>query len=108
MKLHHTVHHIPEEEIAKSIQLNGIVPQVADVYKDLVPEEVRYLPIIWLAQGIWQGWSYPIFEIDTRDLDENYLYPIAFTHEKDKELDWWIYQGYISPNVINRIERRVK
>lgn len=66
MKLHHTVNHTPVEEIAKSIELNGLIPQVADVYRDLVPEGIRYLPVVWLAEGIWQSYDLPIFEVDSR------------------------------------------
>ncbi len=58
MKLHHTVFHTPNEQIGKTIEVNGLIPQVADVYKDLIPEKIRHLPVVWLAEGIWQGWEF--------------------------------------------------
>ncbi len=105
MKLHHTVIGTLSREHARSIEVNGIIPHVADAYKDLVPEEIRYLPVIWLAEGIWQGWEFPIFEVDTEDLDENYLYPTVHFFENDKQLGWWIYQGFIMPNKIRRLHK---
>ncbi len=104
MKLHHTVNHTPIEERAKSIGVNGLIPQVADVYKDLVPEEIRDLPIVWLAEGIWQGWDLPVFEVDSEDLNKDKLYPNAVVYEKDKELHWWIYQGCIPRSIISRVQ----
>ncbi len=97
MKLHHTVNHIPTDKIATSIELNGLVPLVADAYKDLVPEEIRHLPVIWLAEGIWQGFDFPVFEIDSKDLDKNKLHPCY------GNLGWWVYQGEIAANLLSRI-----
>ena len=99
MKLHHTVNHKPEAPIAKAIELNGLIPQVAGAYKDLVPEEIRHLPIVWLAEGIWQGHELPVFEVDSKDLDGDRLYPTI----GEPELHWWVYQGNIPPEVIIRI-----
>ena len=99
MKLHHTVNHLPIEEIARSIEANGLIPQVADEYKDLVPEQIRHLPIVWLAEGIWQGFDYPVFEVDSKDLDETKLYPTS----EVKRLTWWVYQGEIPANLLSRI-----
>ena len=103
MKLHHTVNHAPEAEIVKSIELNELIPQVADEYKDLVPEEIRRLPIVWLAEGIWQGLDLPVFEVDSKDLDKSKLYPCAVTYKVDKSLKWWVYQGEIPPQIVKRI-----
>ena len=103
MKLHHTVNHIPVDEIAKSIEANGLIPQVADVYTDLVPEGIRHLPIIWLAEGVWQSYELPVFEVDTEDLDSTKLYPVVFTHGADNYLHWWIYQGKIAAKRLTRI-----
>ena len=91
MKLYHTVNHTPNDKRAKSIELNGLVPQVADVYKDLVPEEIRDLPVVWLAEGIWQyGNQLPVFKVDVADLNKNKL-----RHVTDNKLNWWVYQGKI-------------
>ena len=103
MKLHHTVNHIPKEKIAKSIEIKGLVPQVAGAYKDLVPAEIRHLPVVWLAEGIWQGLDLPVFEVDTEDLDADKLYPTAIVYEVDKTLNWWVYQGHIPRNKITRV-----
>jgi len=103
MKLHHTVNHIPEDEIARSIEVGGLIPQVADAYKDLVPEGIRTLPIVWLAEGIWQGYDLPIFEVDSEELDKSKLYPIVIMYEVDKDLNWWVYQGYIPTSIIYRL-----
>ncbi len=105
MKLHHTVNHIPNEVIAESIELNGLIPQVAGAYKDLVPEKIRHLPVVWLAEGIWQGWEFPIFEVDTNDLDRSKLYPTAVVYECDKCLNWWVYQGKIPTNLLTKLHK---
>ena len=104
MKLHHTVNHAPNEKIAISIEASGIIPQIADSYKDLVPEEIRHLPVVWLAEGIWQGWEFPVFEVDSKDLDRGRLYSTAIVYEVDKHLNWWVYQGHIPRNIISRVQ----
>ena len=95
MKLHHTVEHTPIWERSESIKLNGLLPQVADVYKELVPESVRHLPVVWLAEGIWQSRELPVFEVDTQNLDASKLY-----HVTDDKLCWWVYQGNIPSRIL--------
>lgn len=94
MKLHHTVFTEPNEWMVESIRQVGLVPQVADAYKDLVSEEIRHLPVVWLAEGIWQGLDYPVFEVDSGNLDKNKLHPCG------GNLGWWVYQGHIPPQAI--------
>ena len=105
MKLHHTVNHTPVDGITKSIEINGLVPQVADVYKDLVPKEIRHLPVVWLAEGIWQSRELPVFEVDSKNLNEERLHPTTIVYEVDNELHWWVYQGSIPANLLSRGER---
>lgn len=103
MKLHHTVIGTLSKEHAESIEEAGLIPHVADAYKDLVPEEIRSLPVVWLAEGIWQGWQYPVFEVDTKDLVGDKLYPCAVFFDVDKHLGWWVYQGEIPRKAITRL-----
>ena len=101
MKLHHTVNRILDgqaEGIAKLIEVEGIIPQVPDEYKDLVPETIRNLPVVWLAEGIWQGWEFPVFEVDSKDLNKDKLYPVLETPA------WWVYQGHIPASVLSRMQ----
>ena len=97
MKLHHTVNHIPSEWRVASIISNGLIPQVADEYKDLVPEEIRHLPVVWFAEGIWQGWDLPVFEVDSKDLNSNKLYKVLTNP------NWWVYQGEIPLEYIEQL-----
>ncbi len=108
MKLHHTVNHIPQGEIARSIEANGLKPQIASVYADLVPKEIRHLPVVWLAEGVWQSYELPVFEVDSKNLDKDKLYPTAIMYEVDKTLHWWVYQGAIPPKAIKRLEPLIK
>ncbi|KKN64741.1 hypothetical protein LCGC14_0488730 [marine sediment metagenome] len=103
MKLHHTVNHTPIEERTDSIEFTGLMPQVADAYKDLVPEGIRHLPVVWLSEGIWQSQELPVFEVDSGDLDSDKLYPNAIVYEVDKDLHWWVYQGHIPRSRIIRL-----
>ena len=103
MKLHHTVNHVPTEEIAISIEQNGLIPQVADEYKDLVPEQIRHLPIVWFAEGVWQSYDLPVFQVESQNLDMTKLYPVVIVYEADKQLHWWVYQGTILPKFLSRI-----
>ena len=84
----------------------GLIPHIADAYKDLVPEEIRCLPVVWFAEGIWQGWEFPVFEVDSDDLDRGKLYPCAVVFDADKHLGWWVYQGNIPTNLLSRIKFR--
>lgn len=106
MKLHHTVNHTPADDIARSIELNGLIPQVADAYKDLVPEEIRHLPVVWLAEGPWQSYELPVFEVDSKNLDMDRLHPCRVVFEIDKNLGWWVYQGHITSGIITRLGKR--
>ena len=103
MKLHHTVDHTPLKEITESIEKNGLIPQVANAYSDLVPQEIKHLPVIWLSEGIWQGGELPTYEVDSEKLDKNRLYPNDIVYESDRRLNWWIYQGRISTDILLRI-----
>ena len=103
MKLHHTVNHTPNEQIAKSIEVNGLVPRLAEVYGDLVPLEIRHLPVVWLAEGIWQSWEFPVFEVNSEDLDQSKLHHAAIVYESDKDLAWWVYQGHIEKSLLVRL-----
>ena len=91
------------EKIAESIEMNGLVPQVADAYKDLVPEAIRHLPVVWLAEGIWQSYELPVFEVNSENLDNDKLYPTAIVYKVDKNLHWWVYQGEIPREVLKAI-----
>ena len=103
MKLHHTVNHIPIEERADSIEFTGLIPQVADEYKDLVPEGIRHLPVVWLSETAKSLGELPVFEIDAEDLDQSRLYHTEIFFEADKDLCWWVYQGKIPAELISRL-----
>ncbi len=103
MKLHHTVDGTLAKEHAKSIEVSGLIPHVADAYKDLVPEEIRHLPVIWFAEGVWQSYELPVFEIDTEDLDKEKLHPCTVFFDADKHLGWWVYQGEVPIQVLKRL-----
>ena len=103
MKLHHTVNHTPNEVIAKSIEIKGLIPRVAVAYSDLVPSGIRHLPVVWLAEGVWQGWDFPVFEVDSEKLDKDKLYHTAVVFEVDKDLAWWVYQGHIQTGLLFRL-----
>ncbi len=102
MKLHHTVVGTLAKEHGNSIERVGIIPYIAEAYKDLVPKEIRHLPVIWFAEGIWQGWEFPVFEVESDDLEGDKLYPCAFVD--GKSLNWWVYQGHIPRSIIARVQ----
>ena len=104
MKLHHTVIGTLCKEHTKSIEAKGLVPHVADAYKDLIPEKIRHLPVVWFAEGIWQGYEFPCFEVDTKDLDGNKLYPTDILFDTDRYLGWWVYQGIVPVKDLIRIQ----
>ena len=107
MKLHHTVNHIHVKEIAQSVEIGGLIPQVADTYRDLVPEEIRHLPVVWLSEGIWQSKELPCFEVDAENLDSDKLFRNNVVYEVDKTLNWWVYQGLIPSENLTRIHRLI-
>ncbi len=102
MKLHHTVIGTLCKEHAESIEKEGLIPFVADAYKDLVPEEIRHLPVVWLAEGIWQGYEFPCFEVDTKDLDKDKLFTTSVLEVDNHRLGWWLYQGEIPAKLLTR------
>lgn len=103
MKLYHKVIGTLADEHAKSIEIHGLIPYVATAYKDLVPENIIHLPVIWLSERIKNLDGLPIFEVDTKDLDQSNLYHTEIIFEADKDLPWWVYQGAIQSQYIRRI-----
>ena len=89
--LFHKVVHKPEQEIADLIKVEGLIPQVASEYKDLVPDEIKGKPVIWLASKLRSYTDAPVFLIRTDTLDSERLYPVV-----DGSLTWWVYAGLIS------------
>lgn len=103
MKLLHTVIGTLSSEHAESIEINGLIPRVADAYKDLVPEKIRHLPVVWFSETARSLGEFPVFEVDTKDLDESKLYHTTTENDTTKELKWWVYQGEIPPQVIKLV-----
>ncbi len=101
MKLHHTVQGTLSRKHADSIEFTGLIPQMANEYKDLVPEKIRHLPVVWLTEGIWQSKELPVFEVDSGDLDEERLF--LLTDLAVIDVRWWVYQGSIPRNVLIRL-----
>ncbi|KKN72648.1 hypothetical protein LCGC14_0408900 [marine sediment metagenome] len=88
--LFHKVIHQPEQDIVASIKANGILPQLASAYKDLVPETISAKPVIWLASKLHSYTDAPVFLIETSALDMSKLHPM-----ENNSLDWWVYEGSI-------------
>ncbi len=100
MKLYHKVIAMPSAWRVQSILQNGLIPQVASAYKDLVPESIRNEPVIWLSERCKAFEGEPCFAVDTEDLDQNRLYHTAIVFEVDRDLPWWVYQEHIPPQVV--------
>lgn len=93
--LFHKIIHESKQEISASIKVNGIIPQVASEYKELLPESIRGEPVVWLASKLHSYTDAPIFLIETDGLNPEKLY-----HVVDNDLDWWVYEGEISTELL--------
>ncbi len=102
MRLYHKVIRENPEEIATKIMIEGLRPQVASSYKDLVPLGIRDKPVVWLTENLKLFEDEPCFVVDAEKLDKNKLYRTEVVFEADKKLKWWIYQGFIVPDLIFR------
>ncbi|KKK68667.1 hypothetical protein LCGC14_2941740, partial [marine sediment metagenome] len=88
--LFHKIIHEPKQSLMDSIFKNRLAPQVASEYKDLVPEEIRDKPVVWLASKLHSYTDAPVLLIETDRLDATKLY-----HVEDNTLDWWVYEDSI-------------
>ncbi len=88
--LFHKVIHEPQKDIVASIKACGLIPQVASEYKDLVPEEVRFRPVIWLASRLHSYTDAPVFLVQADKLKIGKLH-----HVVADDLDWWVYEDAI-------------
>lgn len=88
------------EECWYDIRQNGLKPIVATAYSNLVPIEIRHLPIVWIGEleEVSSSWGC-LLEIKASYLLKENLYPLNLS-----DVDWWVYQGEISPEAITRIE----
>jgi len=91
LMLYHKIIHEPSNEIVKSIKAKGLLPRIACEYKDLVPEDIRDKPVVWLADKLHCYNDAPVFAVK----DWN-LWPSKLRHVTDIKLHWWVYQGNIS------------
>ena len=99
---------MPTTKIVRSILLKGLIPHLADTYKDLVPEIIRDKPLIWFTENRKLFDGEPCFEVDTEDLDQNKLYHIEVVFEADKDLKWWVYQGRIPSQAVKLVAVELK
>lgn len=94
-----------EEEIEEhwqDIKLNGLKPEVATAYSNLVPIKIRHLPIVWIGMLTKDSPSSTwgcLLEIKTSYLLDEDLYPLNLL-----DVEWWVYQGRIPPEALARIE----
>ena len=86
-----------EEDVAWAlgqIKEEGLVPDIARAWANLVPEHIRDLPIVWLTEQIGKrsGNGYAQWlEIRTDGLVRSRLYKLDIS-----DVNWWVYQGVIS------------
>lgn len=80
------------------ISKEGLIPLVAREWANLVPEQIRHLPIVWLAEKVGSSRGVWLW-INTSELDESYLFKLDLD-----DVEWWVYQGNIPNTSIERIE----
>lgn len=100
--LYHTVLGMSEVEPStirdaiKSIMMYGLIPRVPDEWADLLPSFLRSKPIVWLADGIYQGYQRGrILRVEAGLLDKIKLFKVEISDVK-----WWVYEGIIPPHLI--------
>ena len=105
--LHHRVLGMSEvnadtiRDFVKVIKMYGLMPQVPHEWKSRLPERLQTEPVVWLSEGIYQGFETGrILLIDTALLADEKLHCIdAFVK------GWWIYEGLIPPEAIWVLEK---
>lgn len=85
------------EWVLGQIKKQGLRPMRAVEWSTLVPQQIRELPIVWLAEesskkGIW-------LKIETQMLEKSCLFKLD-----PKDVDWWVYQGHIPASEIQQIK----
>jgi hypothetical protein len=88
------------KDFVRAILMYGLIPQVPSEYKNLLPKRLQTEPIVWLAEGIYQGFEKGrILQIDTEKIADDKLFCIdAFVK------GWWIYEGLIPPEAIEVLD----
>lgn len=81
---------------AKGIMMYGLMPQVPEQWKSLLPPRLQTEPVVWLAEGIYQGFECGrILQIETDKLYKAKLYNLNLP-----DVGWWVYEGLIPPQAI--------
>jgi len=88
------------EECWRDIKQNGLKPTIATAYSNLVPIEIRHLPIVWMGELKKVSSSHGcVLKIETSHLLEESLYPLNLP-----DVAWWVYQGEISSEALTKIK----
>ena len=75
----------------------GLLPQKPSEYKISLPKELQETPVVWLAGRMFSSIG-AILGIKTVGLDLRKLFKLDWD-----DVDWYIYQGYIAPNLIEEV-----
>jgi len=86
-------------DFVKTIMMYGLTPQVPDEWANLLPSFLREEPVVWLSDGIYQGFQRGrILRITAGLLDDMKLFKV-----ESPDVNWWVYAGIIPPHLISRV-----
>lgn len=95
MKLYHKLlpKRITDKNI-KSIKEKGLLPRLPSEYKYSLPHFLQDVPIVWLAEKM-NTVDGVIFSVNTDYLDSVRLHKLKWN-----DVNWWVYEGIIRPELL--------
>lgn len=84
-------------ETLKSISIFGLKPRLPSEYKMSLPSYLQEVPLVWLAERM-NTIDGVIFSIDTNKLDKRRLHKLNWG-----EVDWWVYEGIVPPELLTPV-----
>ena len=90
------LYHKTKRKFLGEILFQGIVPNQPYEWKGLLPRKLQNTPIIWLTETMMSKGCWLIVNTD-------YLQRLKLHKLKLKDVKWWIYEGEIPPEALERV-----
>ena len=100
------LYHTTRRRDLQSILTLGLLPQLPEEWKGLLPPKLRDTPIIWLNENLPSSYlhsSRVILSIDNNYLNQDNLHKL-----NARDVNWWVYEGVIKPEALRIIRGKVK
>ncbi|MBT9130920.1 MAG: hypothetical protein DDT41_01216 [candidate division WS2 bacterium] len=87
------------QKVVKKILTRGLKPYIPEEWKNILPIELRAIPIVWLCEWVMMFEEGRVLRINTNNLSLHKLHKLNIDSIK-----WWVYEGKIPVEAIELME----